>query len=90
MPATATPTGRSQLAPCRSDQSPNAGCTSDDDVAEASISPAASVYESEKRSVRKGSSAGSAPFEKSVPRCPAASADIARLSIPARTRQRYR
>src|SRR5207253_3066405 len=49
-----------------------------------SISVAASVYESENRSTRNGSSAGSEPFAKSVPRCPAASAVIARLSIPAR------
>ena len=54
MPATATPAGRSQIAPRRSDQRPKSGCTSDDDAAEASISTAASVYESEKRSVRNG------------------------------------
>src|SRR5580765_1347875 len=57
----------------------------DEDAAEASISPAASVYDSEKLSVRNGNSAGSAPFEKSVPRCPAARADIAPLWIPERT-----
>ena len=64
---------------------PKSGWMSDEDAAEASISTAASVYDSEKRSVRNGSSAGSAPFAKSVPRCPAASADIAPLWIPTRT-----
>ena len=87
-PATATPVGSSQIAPRRSDQRPKSGWMSDDEAVEASISTAASVYESEKRSVRNGSSAGSAPFAKSVPRCPAASAVIAPLLIPTRTAQR--
>ena len=89
-PATATPPGRSQLAPRRSDQSPKSGWTSDDAAAEASISAAASVYDNAKRSVRNGSSAGSEPFEKSVPRCPPARATIALLWMPAPTSQRYR
>ena len=86
MPASATPLGSSQIAPRRSDQSPKSGWITDDETVDARISTAASVYESEKRSVRNGSSAGSAPFAKSVPRWPAARAAIARLSIPARTR----
>src|SRR5918999_5114880 len=36
-----------------------------------------------------GSSAGSAPFEKSVAKCPAESAEIARLSIPRRISPAY-
>src|SRR5436305_134500 len=87
-PARATPAGRSQSAPRRSDHSPNRGCTSDDDAVEASISSAASVYESENLSFRNGSSAGKAPLAKSVPRCPAASAVLAPLWMPARHLQR--
>src|SRR4051794_5849293 len=90
IPATATPAGRSHGAPRRSDQRPKSGCTTDDDVAEARIATAASVYESEKRSVKKGRSAGKAPPAKSVPRCPAASAVIAPLWIPTRTDPTYR
>ena len=61
---------------------------SDDDAVEASISSAASVYESENLSFRNGSNAGKAPLAKSVPRWPAASAVIAPLLMPARTLQR--
>ncbi len=58
MPATATPTGSSQIAPRRSDHRPNSGWISDEQKADARINSAASVYESPKRSLRKGSSAG--------------------------------
>src|ERR687883_218812 len=44
-PATATPRGSSQMAPRRSDQRPNTGWTTDDEIADASIAAAASVYE---------------------------------------------
>src|SRR5437588_9979900 len=84
-PATATPTGRSQIAPRRSDNRPKSGWITDDETAEASMRVAARVYESPKRSTRNGRSAGSAPFAKSVPRCPAPRSAIARLSMPART-----
>ena len=87
MPASATPLGSSQAAPRRSDQRPKIGWITDDEAVDARIRSAASVYESEKRSLRKGSSAGSAPFAKSVPKCPAQSAAMARLSMPARKRQ---
>src|SRR6266576_3626690 len=69
MPATATPAGSSHIAPRRSDQSPNSGWISDEDAWDARITAPTAVYESEKRSFRKGSSAGSAPFEKSVAQC---------------------
>src|SRR5919201_1557532 len=81
-PATATPTGRSQIAPRRSDQRPKSGWITDEETAEASMIVAARVYERPKRSTRNGRSAGSAPFAKSVPRCPAARSVIARLSMP--------
>src|SRR5438105_1762147 len=84
-PATATPTGSSQIAPRRSDQSPKSGWITEDETAEASTIVAASVYERSKRSTRNGRSAGSAPFAKSVPRWPAARSVIARLSMPALT-----
>src|SRR5438270_1872384 len=84
-PATATPTGRSQIAPRRSDNRPKSGWITDDETAEASMRVAARVYERPKRSTRNGRSAGSAPFAKSVPRCPAPRSAIARLSMPART-----
>src|SRR5438067_1527263 len=84
-PASPTPSGSSQIAPRRSDHRPNSGCTSDEETVEASISVAASVYVSPNRSTRNGSSAGSAPFAKSVPRWPLASSVIARLSIAALT-----
>src|SRR5438067_13447035 len=80
MPATATPAGISQYAPRRSDQRPNSGWISELKNADASISAAASVYERPNRSFRNGSSAGSAPFAKSVAQWPADSAAIARLS----------
>ena len=85
IPATATPVGSSQIAPRRSDQAPKSGWTSDDEAVEASITTAASVYESRKRSTMNGSSAGSAPLAKSVAPCPGESAAIARLSSSART-----
>src|SRR5437764_2219151 len=84
-PASATPSGSSQIAPRRSDHRPNSGCTSDEETVEASISVAASVYVSPNRSTRNGSSAGGAPFAKSVPRWPLASSVMARLSIAALT-----
>src|SRR5690242_11775910 len=85
IPARATPAGSSQITPRRSDHAPKSGCTSDDAAVDASITTAASVYESEKRSTMNGSSAGSAPFEKSVAQWPAESAAIARLSRSDRT-----
>src|ERR671933_3085806 len=88
-PATATPAGRSQIAPRRSDQSPKSGWITDDETAEASMIVAARVYERPKRSTRNGRSAGSAPFAKSVPRWPAPRSVIARLSMPALTPAGY-
>src|SRR5439155_17659999 len=86
-----TPLGSSQIAPRRSDHRPKSGCTSELESAEASISTAASVYESENLSTRNGSIAGRAPAAKSTAKCPPESAAIARLSISARTsRQAYR
>src|SRR6185312_13537302 len=84
----ATPAGSSQSAPRRSDQAPKNGCTSDEAAVEASITTAASVYDSRKRSTMNGSSASSAPFAKSVAQCPAESTAIARLSSSARTEPR--
>src|SRR5919109_4446232 len=85
MPATATPAGSSQIAPRRSEQRPKNGWMTDEETADASMIAAASVYERSKRSTKNGSSAGRAPFAKSVARWPLASAAIARLSISART-----
>src|SRR3954470_5972894 len=85
-PASATPTGRSHMAPRRSDQRPNSGWIREDEACDARITAPTAVYESEKRSFRKGSSAGSAPFAKSVARCPLESSAIPRRSISARTR----
>ena len=65
-PPTATPAGSSQIAPRRSDQSPNSGWITELDSDEASTSTAARVYERPKRSLRNGSSAGSAPPAKST------------------------
>src|SRR5213078_1808577 len=59
-------------------------------AAEASISTAASVYESPKRSFRNGSSAGSAPFAKSTARWPPARAVSARRSSSCLIRPAYR
>ena len=87
-PATTTPAGASQSAPRRSEKSPNSGCTTDEAAVDASIRPATSVYESEKRSLKYGNRAGSAPPAKSVPRCPPDSSTIARRSISARIRAR--
>ena len=56
----------------------------DEAAVEPSISSATAVYESENRSLKYGSSAGSAPPAKSVARCPPERSSIARLSIPAR------
>ena len=42
-PASNTPAGNSQIAPRRSDQRPNSGWTIDDEIAEASMTTAASV-----------------------------------------------
>src|SRR5690349_9660805 len=89
MPASATPAGSSQMTPRRSDHAPKSGWTSDEAAVDASITTAASVYESEKRSTMNGSSAGSAPFAKSVAQWPAESAAIARLSSSARTTRAY-
>src|SRR5919204_6643287 len=69
-PATATPDGRSQIAPRRSDQSPNSGCITDDETVEARTMTPASGYVRLKRSTRNGRRAGSAPFEKSTARGP--------------------
>ena len=68
IPATAAPAGASQSAPRRSEKSPKSGWITDDDAADASISSAVRVYESPKRSLKYGRSAGSAPFAKSVAR----------------------
>ena len=84
IPPRATPAGSSQIAPRRSDQSPNSGWMTELETDEASTSTAASVYESPKRSTRNGSSAGSAPPAKSTARWPVASAPIARRSISVR------
>src|SRR5580765_1231852 len=89
MPASATPHGSNQMTPRRSDHAPKSGWTSDDAAVDASITTAASVYESEKRSTMNGSRAGSAPFAKSVAQWPAESAAIARLSSSARTTRAY-
>ncbi len=43
IPATATPAGSSQIAPLRSDQSPNSGWMTELETEEASTSTAASV-----------------------------------------------
>src|SRR5204863_5477799 len=89
-PATATPAGRSHIAPRRSDQRPKSGWISDDEACDARMTAPTAVYESEKRSFRNGSSAGKAPFEKSVAKCPLDSSAIARRSISARTAAGYR
>jgi hypothetical protein len=77
--------GKQPDCTARSDQSPNSGCTIDDETADARMTAAASVYESANLSTKNGNSAGSAPFAKSVARWPLESAAIARLSSSART-----
>ena len=64
---------------------PKSGWISDDDACEARMTAPTAVYESEKRSYRNGSSAGSAPLAKSVAKWPLESSAIARRSISART-----
>src|SRR5919199_4580801 len=86
-PASATPPGISHIAPRRSDHSPNSGWISDDDACDASTTTPTSVYERENLSRRNGSSAGRAPFAKSVARWPLDRSPIARRSISARTRR---
>ena len=61
IPPIATPVGSSQIAPRRSDQSPNSGWIIETEIADASTSTATSVYERANSSLRNGSSAGSAP-----------------------------
>src|SRR5919199_2897437 len=88
-PASATPAGRSTIAPRRSDQRPNRGCTTEDEIAEARMTAPASVYERSNLSTRNGRSAGSAPFAKSVAQWPLESAVMARRSSSARTKPKY-
>src|SRR5581483_560026 len=88
-PARPTPAGSSQMAPRRSETSPNSGCTREEAIVAHSITAAVNAYESPKRSRRKGSMAGTAPEAKSTARCPPESATIALLSTPARTVPAY-
>jgi hypothetical protein len=87
MPASATPPGRSHIAPRWSDQRPNSGWSSDDETRTASINAAVAVYERSNSSERKGRSAGTAPEAKSTERCPPESVTIAlRSSSPVMSR----
>src|SRR3954449_2749981 len=87
-PATATPAGRSHIAPRRSDQRPKSGWIRDDDACDARITAPTARYDSANRSRRNGSRAGSAPLAKSVAKCPLDSSAIARRSMFGRTELR--
>ena len=69
-PATTTPAGSSQSAPRASDQRPKAGWISDELIVAARTRAPTIVYVRSKRIVRKGRSAGSEPWARSVARCP--------------------
>ena len=90
MPPAATPAGISQIAPCRSDQRPKSGWTTDPEIAAQSTSTAASVYERSNSSWRYGIITYSAPPAKSTAQWPLESAAIARPSIRSLTRPAYR
>src|SRR5215210_281462 len=81
-PARSTPSGMRAGRGVLSEKMPNRGCTIDELTVAAKTSAPAAAREIFRPEIRKGSSAATAPWFRSVNRCPAESTIIARRSTP--------
>src|SRR5215211_8736017 len=81
-PASNTPSGISIGIGFLSEKMPKSGCTIEELTVAANTRAPAAASEIARSAVRKGTSAATAPWLRSVKRCPADSPDIALRSTP--------
>src|SRR5215212_5759486 len=81
-PASNTPSGMSAGIGFLSEKMPKSGCTIDELTVAANTRAPAAASEIPRSAVRNGTSAATAPWLRSVKRCPADSPAIARRSTP--------
>ncbi len=88
VPASTSPSGMKKLRELRSATRPNSGCSTEEQTVIVTSRSLVAPKESPRWEIRKGNSAGTAPWHMSAQACPAESVASARRSNPAGTRPR--